>query len=242
MHHTRLAARRQTRASLQVAYHLPVHEKYLFSVGLSGGALFQQRTLQNVPVLDPGDHIFEEEMVAQRWPQAQVGFMLTGPQGWGGISIPVFHFGPFATEESERFPVAFVGVLGRRFSIKDKLAVQTVAQVHVDPTRPVRADLQAQLQLGHILGVGLALSGVESLDGQIEYTLMEGVRMGYSVGLVRFGSQGSLPEAYRNSHEITLSIRPISFSRDMDRDRVTDWEDACPRLKGERELQGCPSQ
>jgi type IX secretion system PorP/SprF family membrane protein len=194
-------------AKLAYAYHVNLGEKWLLSLGLSGGIIQQSYDPSKHYVIDPNDDAYLGEKISQLNPDADFGFELTSRRFQLGASVTHLIRMPdkqttFKLGQQYHAYASYKQPIGESFEL-----ILGARGMNIDTQPYLDAHLIAVI--GKVFWIGGAYRPV-NLDDFSPNTVagMIGVQLGFArVGYAYDHSIGKIGSIAQNSHEVMVSLK-----------------------------------
>lgn len=203
------------------AYKMELNRNTKLSLGLQAGFNQYNSDLSGLNVVTPLnqiDPIFNQN-ISEFLPNFGVGLYLYTRNSYLGISAPQLLTGklgtgipangivhPVAKQSRHYFLTGgYVFDLNRDLKLKPNILVKVVEGA------PIEADLNANLYIKDVIGLGLSYRSFDSFDAIFELILNNKFRIGYSYD---FATTTNLNQVQTGSHELMLNYR-IQISKEM---------------------------
>lgn len=205
---------RETNASLDVSYALPVSDMGRLSFGLKGSYNMLNVDLNGgVLTNDQGDALFTED-VDDKSPNIGAGLYYHNERFYAGLAVPsilenhtyTIVQGNDIQDVSDK--MHWFGTLGYVFDLSESVKFKPSAMVKMVTGSPISLDLNGSLYINDKFEVGLSFREGDSIDGILGLQATESLRIGYAYDhtLTNLGDYNS------GSHELML-LFDLSFAK-----------------------------
>ena len=196
------------------AYRLPLSEdgEYTLSMGLQGGLSNFSVKFSDSHVHEVNDLVFSQGDVNELFPNFGVGFFLTAPKFYVGLSIPQL------MNNDIEFTQVTKGITQRHyflqggyvFSLNKSLKLRPGFLIKGIAGSPIQLDINANLLIEEVLWVGLSYRSFDSVDGLLQFQLTDHLRVGYAYD---FATSNQIRSINGGSHEIMINYQLVFKNR-----------------------------
>lgn len=196
------------RASADIAYRVRTGNKMRLALGLKAGMEWMQMNMTDVPDVEAGDPIFQQDTRSGARPNFGFGAYWWGKRGFIAFSVPrLLEYDALSTTASgqqltgARQQRAYMLSAGRVFGLGDALKLQTWGMAKGTMHAPIAFDATLALVVRDKFWLGASSHGSGTLAGFLAYRFMDRIQVGYAYG----ASLGVLRSRNDGTHEVLLS-------------------------------------
>jgi type IX secretion system PorP/SprF family membrane protein len=207
--HDKVGVVDQTGLNFIYAYHIPMNNDAVLSLGIQGGASWYKADYSRLVLFQNPDPAFSQN-IRQTRPNIGAGVYYSSKVAYLGLSMPSMINNVFNTGGStvhQRFSVLLNG--GYEFTLNPMLKLQPNFLLKIMDGGTVELDVNANVLFKEVLWFGVSYRSSRAIAFLTQLQLNEQFRLGYSYQL----TVGPLRAIDLGSHEILLNYRLQYFKK-----------------------------